>query len=313
MSARVSRVKAWAAFVAAWTGVGVGVAMYLEPGESRVLVPVLCGFVITAALWHPFPRAGTVTGVLAAAAFVALRYLVQGTDGIAQPSLAAAVTLLGCGILADALAARAEADALQRRHDSLLIEELTPTGASGAMKWQHAQKQLADEVARGRRYKYPLALVLVGLDKVIENADDGTVEAAVRQRSELVRLLLSRTRTSDRVSFRSEDQLALVLPHTTAKGALAFLEKHLSEIKVATGMDPRIGIAEFPSDAGLAEDLVTEAEAALEFGKASGMRIVSRTLLMGAQERAPAASKQAPERPAAPSRVQGPPGGVSPT
>ncbi|TAK36219.1 MAG: hypothetical protein EPO30_11590, partial [Lysobacteraceae bacterium] len=73
MSARVSRVKAWAAFLAAWTGVGVGVAMYLEPGESRVLVPVLGGFVITAALWHPLPRAGAVTGVLAAVVFVALR------------------------------------------------------------------------------------------------------------------------------------------------------------------------------------------------------------------------------------------------
>jgi two-component system, cell cycle response regulator len=283
---RATRVKAWAAFVAAWTGIGGGVAMYLEAGESRVLVPVLCGFVVTAALWRPFPRTGTVTAFLAAGAFVGLRYLVQGVDGIVQPSVAAGVTFLGAGILADALTARAEADALQRRHDSLLIEELTPTSATGAMKWQHAQKQLAEEITRARRYKYPVTLVLIGLDKVLENADDAMIEAAIRQRSDLVRLLLARTRASDRISFRSEDELALVLPHTNVKGAVAFLDKNLPEIKVATGADPRIGVAEFPSDAGLPEELVTEAESALEFGRASGMRVVSRALLMGSQEAA---------------------------
>lgn len=302
---RASRVKAWAAFVAAWTGVGVGAAMYLEAGESRILVPVLAGFVVAAALWHPLPRTGTITSVLAAATFVGLRYLVQGSDGIAQPALAASVTLLGLGILADSLAARAEADAMQRRHDTLLIEELTPTSATGAMKWQHAQKQLADEIARGRRYKYPVTLVLIGLDRVLDNADDATIEAAVRQRSELVRLLLTRTRASDRVSFRAEDQLALVLPHTPVKGALAFVEKNLGDIKVATGVDPRIGVAEFPSDAGLPEDLVTEAESALEFGRASGMRIVSRSILMGAQEKAAAAPSRPTGAAAGPSAVQG--------
>lgn len=287
MIGRATRVKAWAAFLAAWAGIGGGVTMYLEAGESRVLVPVLCGFIITVALWRPFPRTGTVAAFLATGAFVGLRYLVQGVDGIVQPSVAAGATFLGAGIFADALTARAEADALQRRHDSLLIEELTPTSATGAMKWQHAQRQLAEEITRARRYKYPVTLALVGLDKVLENADDATIEAAIRQRSDLVRLLLARTRASDRISFRSEDELALVLPHTNAKGAVAFLEKNLPEIKVATGADPRIGVAEFPSDAGLPEELVTEAESALEFGRASGMRVVSRALLMGAQEAPP--------------------------
>lgn len=297
MSGRISRTKAWAAFVAAWTGIGVAVAMYLEPGESRILVPVLCGFVVVAALWRPFPRTGMVASVLAAATFVGLRYLVQGTDGIAQPAAAAAVTFLGLGLLADSLASRAEADALQRQHDSLLIDELTPTSPTGAIKWQHAQRQLADEVARGRRYKYPVTLALLGLDPVLESADDSMIEAAVRQRSDLVRLLLSRTRTSDRITFRADDRLAVILPHTTVKGALAFFEKNLPDIKLAAGIDPRIGIAEFPSDAALAEELVTEAESALEFGRASGMRIVSRTLVMGASEQPAAPTRQPGQRP----------------
>lgn len=295
MTSRATRVKAWAAFVAAWSGIGVAAAMYLEPGESRVLVPVLCAFVVTAALWHPLPRSGTITAVLAAATFVALRYLVEGRDGIVPPSVATGATLLGAGILADVLAGRAEADALQRRHDTLLIEELTPTSATGAMKWQHAQKQLADEIARARRYKYPVTLAIVGLDRVLESADDASIEAAVRQRSDLVRLLLGRTRASDRITFRSEDELALVLPHTNVKGAVAFLEKNLPDIKVATGADPRIGVAEFPSDAGLPEELVAEAESALEFGRASGMRVVSRALLMGGGQEPPAPSRPQPQ------------------
>jgi GGDEF domain-containing protein len=311
VSGRATRVKAWAAFVAAWTGIGVGVVMYLEPGDARVLVPVLAGFIVASALWHPVPRAGSVTSLLALGLFAGMRYLVQGTDGIAQPVLGAAVTFIGLGVLADSLAGRAEADARQRQHDSLLIEELTPTSATGAMKWQHAQKQLADEIGRGRRYKYPVTLALIGVDPVLENADDATIEAAVRQRSDLVRLLLARMRTSDRVSFRGEDRLAVVLPHTTAKGALAFLDKHLPDIRLATGIDPRIGVAEFPSDAGSAEELVSEAESALEFGRASGMRIVSRSLLMGGQEQAPVTGPRAGgTRPGGPG-VQGGAGGVS--
>lgn len=320
MSGRASRAKAWAAFVAAWAGIGLAVAVYLEAGESRVLIPVLGGFTIVAAVWRPFPLSGSVTGLLASGAFATMRYLVQGTDGIAQPVLASAVVLVGLGIVADALAGRLEADALQRRHDSLLIEELTPTSATGAMKWQHAQKQLADEVARGRRYRYPVSLALVGLDPVLENADDATIDRAVRQRSELVRLMLSKTRTSDRVSFRGEDQLAIVLPQTAVKGALAFLEKNLPEVKVAIGVDPRIGVAEFPTDAGSAEELVSEAESALEFGRASGMRVVSRSLLMGAQEpagAAPARPGMAPARPGTPRSggpgAQGGSGGISRT
>lgn len=288
MTGRASRLKSWAAFLAAWTGIGCAVVLYLESGEPRLLVPLLAGLVATSALWRPFPHSGIVTAVFAGMAFTALRYLLEGLTGLAQPALAALVTFLGTGVLADTLAGRAESEARQRRHDALLIDELTPTAAGGAMKWQHAQKELADELGRARRYKYPISLVLIGLDAVLENADDGAAEAAVRQRSELVKLLLTKTRTSDRVTFRGDDQVALVLPHTPLKGALMFLDKNLPEIKEATGLDPRMGVAEFPTDAGSPDELIAEAEAALDFGRASGVRIVSRSLLMGAQESAPA-------------------------
>lgn len=288
MRGPASRAKAWAAFVALWAAVGTAVVIYLEPGDARILIPIFAGLVVVLSLWHPFPRTGTILALPVAAAYVGIRYLVQGPEGFVQPAVATAIAFLGLGVVADGLASRTEADALQRRHDSLLIEELTPTSSSGAMKWQHAQKQLADEIARAQRYRYPVSFVLIGLDRVIENAPDAAIQAAVRQRSALVRLLFAKMRASDHVSFRSEDQLALVLPHTPLKGAIAFLDKNLPDVKVAIGVDPRIGIAEFPSDAGSAEDLVTEAESALEFGKASGMRIVSRAALMGAQESAPA-------------------------
>jgi GGDEF domain-containing protein len=312
VSGSASRAKTWAALTAAWAGIGTAVVLYLEPGDARILVPIVAGFVVVLSLWHPFPRAGTVLALPIAAIYVGARYLFEGPEGFVQPAVAAAIAIFGLGVIADALTARAEADALQRRHDSLLIEELTPTSSSGAMKWQHAQKQLADEIARGRRYKYPVSLVLVGLDRVLENAPDSQVQAAVRQRSALIRLLLSKMRSSDHVAFRGEDQLALVLPHTPAAGALAFLDKNLPEIKIATGIDPRIGVAEFPTDAGSPEDLVTEAESALEFGRASGMRIVSRSTLMGTQEITPGARGGMTPRtqPARPSGVQSTPGTI---
>lgn len=279
-----SRLKAHAAAVAAWTGVALAVAMYFEPGEARVLVPVLAGAVVAAAIWHGFPASGLVAAIVASAAFGALRYLVQGLEGFTASLTSTTAGLLVLGVLADAFAGRAEADALQRRHDRLLIDELTPTSASGEMKWQHAQRQLADEVGRARRYRYAVSFALIAIEPLPEGSDDVGTQQALRRRSEMVRLLLSRTRSSDRTSFRGRDQLALVLPHTAVSGAVAFLDKNLPEIKVALGTDPRVGVASFPADAGTPEELVSEAESALDFAKASGMRVVSRSLLMGTGE-----------------------------
>ncbi|MDE3102279.1 MAG: hypothetical protein KGJ98_08590 [Chloroflexota bacterium] len=283
-----SRVKAWAAFAALWMGAGVAVVLYLEPGDARVLVPVVAGLTVVVSVWHPIPRAGTIVSLLAAGIYLGMRYLVEGPSGMAESAVAAVVVLFGLGIVADAFTARAEADALQRRHDSLLIDELTPTSSSGAMKWQHARKQLTEEIERARRYKHPVSLVLMGLDPIMENAPDAQVQAAVRQRSDLVRFLLAKTRTSDHVAFRGDDRLALVLPHTPLAGALAFIDKYLPDMKLAAGVDPRIGVAEFPTDAGSADELAREAESALEFGRTSGMRVVSRSTLAGDQGSSPA-------------------------
>lgn len=279
-----TRTKASAALAAAVSAIGVSAAVFVDPAETRILIPALAGFVATSALFHPFPRSGVATALLGALAYTGIRWWLFGLDGLGLTGAVTAAALVAAGQAADALAARAEADALQQRHDSLLIEELTPTAEAGALKWQHAQKQLADEIGRGRRYRYPVSFALIGLEPILENADDGSVEAALHQRSELVKLLLEKTRSSDRVAFKGDDRLALSLPHTSLRGALAFLDKILPDMIERTGVEPRMGVAEFPTDAGAAEELIAEAEAALEFARASGLRVVSRSLLLGGVE-----------------------------
>ncbi|OGO70040.1 MAG: hypothetical protein A3H36_03260 [Chloroflexi bacterium RIFCSPLOWO2_02_FULL_71_16] len=279
-----TRTKAAAALLAAIAGIGTTAGVFVDAGETRILIPALAGLATTSALFHPFPRSGVVTGLLSAAVYGSVRWYLVGLDGFGVTVAIVAAALVAIGYAADSVAAQAEADALQLRHDSLLIEELTPTAEAGALKWRHAQKQLGDEIGRGRRYRYPVSFVLIGLEPILENADDASIEVALRQRSELVKLLLEKTRTSDRVAFKGEDLLALSLPHTSLRGALAFLDKILPDIKERSGVDPRMGVAEFPTDAGAAEELVREAEAALEFARASGLRVVSRSLLMGGSE-----------------------------
>lgn len=281
-----TRTKASAALAAAVAAIGVTAGVFVDASETRILIPALAGLVTTAALFHPFPRSGLATALVGSLLYAGVRWWLVGTEDLSLTAGITAAALLAAGQAADAFATRAEADALQLRHDSLLIEELTPTAEAGALKWQHAQKQLADEIGRGRRYRYPVSLALIGLEPILENADDGAVEAALRQRSELVKLLLEKTRTSDRVAFKGEDSLALSLPHTSLRGALAFLDKILPDMIERTGVEPRMGVAEFPTDAGAAEELVSESEAALEFARASGLRVVSRSLLLGGMEQA---------------------------
>ncbi len=78
--------------------------------------------------------------------------------------------------------------------------------------------RLAEEVSRTRRYRYPLALMLLSF--VSPNS-----RLAVEYLLQLAQILKRHTRASDLLARYSEDTLALLLPCTDERGALRLAER----------------------------------------------------------------------------------------
>jgi diguanylate cyclase (GGDEF)-like protein len=192
----------------------------------------------------------------------------------------ALVGLVGVGLLAEAVAEQAEREALRARHDARLIEELTPVHrGTNVLKWQHAARDLDAELVAARRYRYPVALVLLSVDDwehAAQNWGGGGVEELT---DEMARLLDEEVRTTDRIAYRGNGEFVLILTHTGLAGALVVADKCRLKLKQEAGVDERAGVAEFPADAGTAEELMREAQAAVEFARSSDLRVASRELL----------------------------------
>jgi diguanylate cyclase (GGDEF)-like protein len=277
-----SAARAWSALLVVWTGLFLAAASQVEKGESALLLPVLAALVGVLGLSRLTPRLGPVAGLAATAVFVGVRVLVEGASGLAVPGSVAFVGLLGIGLLAEALGLQADRDTVRARHDARLIEELTPIQrGTGVLKWQHAARDLEAELISARRYRYPVSLVVWSVDDwdhAAEHWGGGGIEQLA---DEMARLLIEQIRTTDRISYRGNGEFVLILTHTGLSGALAVVDKCRLKLKQDTGLDERAGVAEFPSDGGTAEELLREAEAALEFARSSGLRVASRELLGG--------------------------------
>ncbi|HLG73091.1 MAG TPA: hypothetical protein VK009_21935 [Chloroflexota bacterium] len=296
----VGESKAWAAISMAWMAITLSATNYLDPGPTRVLPPALQAATMTIGLWRPIPYAGSIAAVFGSIIYVVSGVLSRfGADALASGDLPTTqqaalrgllsaapgfvtvfLALQGSGFLADALASRTERDEVQRRQDRQLIEDLIPThGETGVMKWTYAEREMAEEVTRARRYSQPLSFALLGYADEPEPLGAVNLTELAEQRKTLVDFVKELMRPTDIIALYKNGALGIVLPHTPLKGALVALEKiHVETSKAGLG-NVIAGLAEFPQDGADVAELCSEAEHALAFARESGLGVVSRSLL----------------------------------
>ncbi|MCC7107204.1 MAG: diguanylate cyclase, partial [Chloroflexi bacterium] len=161
-----------------------------------------------------------------------------------------------------------------------LISELSPDDELlGTTKWPHARRLLAQEIARARRYSFPVALVILAIadwDDVVERRG----RAEMLQVLQLIgRRLRSTLREQDTCTYVGHGRFALLLTQTGLEGAHIVAERARGQLLAETRLTLRAGIAEFPNDAVTDETLVSEAEAALTVAESTGSPVMSRLLL----------------------------------
>jgi diguanylate cyclase (GGDEF)-like protein len=170
------------------------------------------------------------------------------------------------------------------------LEALSRTDPlTGLLNRRVFDEALRREVARARRYEYPLSLTLLDLDHFKQVNDAHGHRAGDRVLEQFARLLTGFFRESDTVHRYGGEEFAVLLPHTPYGGALDAVRR---VVAVAAETPVQIGRAELrvTVSAGVASleqaverDLVAEADAALYEAKRQG-----RNRAVGAAETCPA-------------------------
>ena len=155
-----------------------------------------------------------------------------------------------------------------------LLAQATGDPLTGLLNHRAFQERVESEVGRAQRYGRPLALVLLDLDhfKLINDSYGHQAGDAALMHAAL--LLERGARAGDVLGRIGGDEFALLLPETTAEGALPIAERwatefHTAPVGVATHLTMSAGICDLTHANG-SKELLQFADGALYWAKSQG-------------------------------------------
>jgi GGDEF domain-containing protein len=161
-----------------------------------------------------------------------------------------------------------------------VINELTQRDPDSlAFKPQYAGRMLHEEIERSRRYRRPLAFVVVAIEDWEGLVRQRGSEEMVRSLCRLSEISSDNLRYMDKLCRHGLSQFSLLLPETPLAGAQIVAERIIRQGEAALGFTLRAGVVEFPSDGDDAESLTREADSAVALASSIGLPMASRALL----------------------------------
>lgn len=273
--------------LAVWLTLAIGAIAVVDPERDTVAAgAIIVAFTAGLSILRPFPGSHLVFAVLVAAAYAAVqgvRATAADVDPDAPHIEAAAIGAFA--IVITAIVADLLRNALVSYDDELhararVIEEIEIVDpVTGATKATHAERILAREVERARRYGRPFTLIVIGPDAWQEYSQRVGIEQSGRTVAELAQQYLARIRIVDTLINLENARFAALLPETGVEGAQVVAEKISAAGEELLGMEVRAGISSFPDDEVTSAGLLREAEEALAFAQAASIRVASRNLL----------------------------------
>jgi diguanylate cyclase (GGDEF)-like protein/putative nucleotidyltransferase with HDIG domain len=159
-------------------------------------------------------------------------------------------------------------------HEKMTTQAITDD-LTGLFNRRYFDERLHEEIARHNRYGGTFSLILYDLDFFKNYNDTHGHKAGDRLLQEITRNVNRLLRNVDLVFRYGGDEFAIIVPETSAEDALSISER--VRTSVAMIMETRnievtmsLGIASFPADGAVVEDLVQAADAALYQAKQSG-------------------------------------------
>jgi len=152
-------------------------------------------------------------------------------------------------------------------------------GGTGTSKRAHMRGLIAQEVNRAQRYEHSFCVLVLAPDKWQKHIECMDPAQLSRISAEFELHLLARLRTTDTIIQVEDARFIIMLPETNVEGAHVVARKLAIAGESFLGIEVRTGIGAFPDDGITAEQLLSEAEAALTFAESAGIALASRTLL----------------------------------
>jgi len=226
-----------------------------------------------------------VSAALARSVLAGVDVLRQGAARLAAGELSHRVALAQRDELGElATAFNAMAEGLEQNRKAL-YELATRDGLTGLYNHHTFYTLLADELARAQRFKRPVALLMLDIDRFKRVNDTHGHQAGDAILKGLSELLNRQARAIDRVCRYGGEEIAVILPETDPDTAANIAERLRASVEaqpfdVNAGAPVRItvsiGVASWPLRGDGADALVAAADAALYAAKRSGRNRISR-------------------------------------
>ena len=158
-----------------------------------------------------------------------------------------------------------------------LETEATTDGLTGLFNYRYFMDALARELSRAERFGESLSLLMIDVDNLKQYNDLYGHLGGSGALQELGDLLREESREIDVAAKYGGDEFSVILPNTSAPGAIAFAERLVLRVEErgfqndpARKLTVSVGIAVFPDDGRDARELLGRADARLFRAKSLG-------------------------------------------
>lgn len=152
----------------------------------------------------------------------------------------------------------------------LLREEAILDYLTGVYNHRHFHEALSQEIEKAKRHSLPLSLAMVDVDNFKNYNDTYGHLAGDRFLRDLAQYLLEMTRSDDKVFRYGGEEFTILLPQTFKPEAAKLIEQILGQEREKFPLTLSVGLAAFPEDAKVKDELIEASDRALYQAKRSG-------------------------------------------
>jgi diguanylate cyclase (GGDEF)-like protein len=195
-----------------------------------------------------------------------------------------AAWLLGSGLIGLA-AWFSQRESAERVRAVRAEERASHDGLTGLYNHRTFYSLLNDEIVRTQRYKHPLSLLMLDIDRFKRVNDTHGHQAGDAILKGLSDLLGKQARATDRVCRYGGEEITVILPETEAAAAMIIAERLRAAVErqsfdidggKTVGITVSIGVATYPQPVDTMEQLVKAADTAMYAAKQGGRNRVER-------------------------------------